>query len=360
MKKNKKVGFLGKSILSITDFRIYPHILKTESTLKSVGHFLLLLLIITTIISLSFTVKIEKAFNAFYDEYKELVPEFVLQNNSFDIEVKDEFILKNDTALIVNTDCTFEECVELEQYDSYNVYNNRIFINSDMAAYIAKTGTNGNEEEYAVTTLPFSSFDINYNKETFYDHLTSLKGTVKFRIISFLIIYLAVFAIYGVWKLLDVIVYAFMISIVSSIAGMRLAFKNYIKLASYIITLPYLLEMISILYVGEVNDSLIIFSSMLAGVYIVYAVRAVKLDAFLMIINKTGNTKKTKDGRTVISIDPENDENKSDEANKSENDNSEEKRETDKDKKDNEAENNQTESLEKKDETNSDEDNEKK
>ena len=56
-------------------------------------------------------------------------------------------------------------------------------------------------------------------------------------------------------------------------------------------TLPYIIELISIITVGGVKDYAALASNILAYVYIFYAIRAVKLDAFLLIFNQNGNVK---------------------------------------------------------------------
>ena len=58
------------------------------------------------------------------------------------------------------------------------------------------------------------------------------------------------------------------------------------KIALYSITLPYLIEMISILVIGSVKDYASVASHLLAYVYLIYAVRSIKLDAFLLIVHE--------------------------------------------------------------------------
>ena len=107
-----------------------------------------------------------------------------------------------------------------------------------------------------------------------------------------------------------------MTSLVAAISGMKLNFKNYFKIALYVVTLPYILETISVIYLGAVSDNSFIISNLVAYIYILYAVRAVKLDAFILIMNSPNKMKKSKDGKTIVSI--EKDENESDDTIKQE------------------------------------------
>ena len=63
----------------------------------------------------------------------------------------------------------------------------------------------------------------------------------------------------------------------------RYHFKDYNKVAFYIITLPTITELIALICVGELNDYATITYYLLCYVYMFYAVRALKLDNILTI-----------------------------------------------------------------------------
>lgn len=92
--------------------------------------------------------------------------------------------------------------------------------------------------------------------------------------------------------MVEIIFLTLLTSIVATIFGIRIDFKNYLKIAIYAVTLPYIIEVISVLVVGSVKDYAVITSNVLSYVYIFYAIRAVKLDAFLLFLNSNQNKKK--------------------------------------------------------------------
>ncbi|MBQ8298916.1 MAG: DUF1189 family protein [Clostridia bacterium] len=312
MKKSDNLGFFQKIILAISDFRIYPHILKTESLAKSISHFALFMLIIAIIISANYSVKVFEGFDLLLTKYDEYMPEFTLENGVLDLEMQDVIIVQNDLVAIINTDYKYEECTELEQYSGYDRYKNKVFVNSDAITVESLIGSNsaGVLDEIVQEQLTFKDFPVNYTKTTFYENIFELKDSFSIKVMIFFVVFIVMFIAYILWKFFEVFAYAVMAALVAAISGMKLSFKNYIKMAVYIVTLPYILETISIIYIGEIGATAFLVSNILAYVYIFYAVRAVKLDAFLIIINKSGKIQKGKNGGTLISIEPEKDNSK--------------------------------------------------
>ena len=82
--------------------------------------------------------------------------------------------------------------------------------------------------------------------------------------------------------------YILSIYIINIIFRLRLKWQNYIKIAIYVSTLPFLLEMIALIVVGSISESVNFISMLVSCVYIFYALRALKLDS--VIVATTGNT----------------------------------------------------------------------
>ena len=85
-KKHKKMGFFQKTILAITDFRFYPLMLKIDSMLAVVGHFIVFMLILTGIMTISFYNLTFDAMDGLLAEYDEKIPEFTLSNGILDVQ----------------------------------------------------------------------------------------------------------------------------------------------------------------------------------------------------------------------------------------------------------------------------------
>ena len=306
-KEHKKMGFFQKVILAITDFRFYPVMLKTESLGKSIGHFLLFFVIISAIMAASFFDTALTGMDAMLAKYEEKIPEFYLEDGILSVETKEVYKVLNDLVIVVNTDNQYNETKYLEEYDEYDMYDNRLFINSDAITYESELGYTeaDGSEAVQVTQLPLSEITINHNKASFHQYIEDVRAATTTKVFVFTVLFIATLMSYAFTKFFEVLLYAIMTSLVATISGIKLNFKNYFKIALYVITLPYILEMISVVYLGSVSENSFIISNLIAYIYIFYAIRAVKLDAFILIMNNPKNLKKSKDGKTVINVEKE-------------------------------------------------------
>ena len=330
-KEHKKMGFFQKVILAITDFRFYPLMLKTESLARSIGHFVLFFLILTLIMTTCFYDTAITGMDALLARYEEKIPEFYLEDGTLSVETKEVYKVLNDFVIVVNTDNKYDEIGNLDEYNEFQLYDNRLHINSDAITYESELGYTevDGTEAVQITQLPLSEIAVNYNKASLHQYIEDIRTATTTRVFVFMMLFMATVISYAFTKLFEVFLYAIMTSLVATISGMKLNFKNYVKIALYIVTLPYILETISVVYLGGVSENSFIISNLIAYIYILYAVRAVKLDAFLLIMNNPTNLKKSKDGKTVISIEKEqkidseisNNENESEDENEEKNEN---------------------------------------
>ena len=329
-KKHKKMGFFQKTILAITDFRFYPLMLKIDSTAAVIGHFIVFMLILTGIMAISFYNLAFDGINSLLAEYDEKIPEFTLIDGALDVKNQEVYKIMNDFVIVLDTDYTYNEISNLEEYKEYDIYDNRIYINSDAITYESDIEIAGKEEAQAPQQLLLNQVSSDFNKETLKQYILEVKESNSSKIIVFVSLFIATFLVYAFSKVFEVFLYAIMTSLVATISGIKLHFKNYVKIALYVITLPYILETISMVYLGTITEAAFIVSNLLAYVYILYAIRAVKLDAFILIMNNPNKIKKSKDGKTVIGVedlDKDSDENRTDIKNSDEENQTESKEE---------------------------------
>lgn len=317
-KKHKKMGFFQKTILAITDFRFYPLMLKIDSMLAVVGHFIVFMLILTGIMTISFYNLTFDAMDGLLAEYDEKIPEFTLSNGILDVQKQEVYKVMNDFVIILDTNYNYDEISNLKEYKEYDIYDNRLYINSDAITYESDFEMSGKEEEQEPQKLLLSEVSGDFTKETLKQYILDVRESNYSKVIIFVSLFMSIFLVYAFSKIFEIMLYSIMTSLVATIFGIKLHFKNYIKISLYVITLPYILETISMVYLGMISEAAFIVSNLLAYVYILYAIRAVKLDAFILIMNNPNKVKKSKDGRTVIGIedlDKKSDENKTDEQN---------------------------------------------
>lgn len=287
----KKIGFFKKIILAVTDFRFYPHVLKNESTSQSFWHFVAFLLLLTLIISIKVTGLVYDKFGVFLEQYDELVPEFVIDMGILDVDYVGTKEIRNDMIAIIDTSYKFRDCLEASQYEDVSKYDNVLMINSDAISLIDAYGT--------IYQADLSYIGGRFTKDSFGIYIDMLSNEVRVKVFVVYMIFVAMFMMYAIYKFVEVIFFGILALFISALAGIRINYKAQMKIVLYAMTLPYIVEVISILYVGAIKEYTILVSGILAYVYIFYAIRAIKLDMLLMIMS---NDKK---GAFKLKVDPD-------------------------------------------------------
>lgn len=231
--KKEKLGFFKKLYLVITDFRTYPFLIKSEKFFKSVLYLVTLTFILSAIFSLNLFSKFNKNLTSVTENYEELVPEFELVNGKLDVDAIYNEKLNTESFLVINTDYTYEEYINTKEYSSLVIYDNVTLVNSDKITV---------NTPYSILKINFDEFKFDMNKDGFYTLLTQdLLSYIPY----FIILFLSVFCGYFVAAFFKVISLSFIIAIISIFTGVRLNFKNYIKISIYAYSLPLIIEMLA-------------------------------------------------------------------------------------------------------------------
>lgn len=275
--EKKKMGFFKKIALAITDFRFYPLILKSESSTRSFGHFFMFLMLLTLIISVKMADTMFVKFNYFLEQYEDLVPEFSLSEGVLDVEFDGTKEIRNDMIAVIDTDYTYAECVDASEYEGVSKYDNILMINSDAITLIDSYGM--------AYQADLSMINDAFDKTSFLAYIERTSDTFGAKMFALSVIFIAVFFVYAIYKFIEVLFFGILAMFISVLAGIRINFKAQMKIVYYAVTLPYIVETIAIVYTGSLKEYAVLASGILAYVYIFYAIRAIKLDMLLMIMN---------------------------------------------------------------------------
>lgn len=281
--KKEKLGFFKKLYLVITDFRTYPFLVKHEKFFKSI----LYLIILTFIISIVFTTNLILKFNNMLDEvienYNDKVPEFELSDGTLKVSEKFSEKINSETYIVINTDYTYDEYIKTKEYGNLVIYDTIAIINSDKIIL---------ETPASILNLPFEEVNYEVNKNEFFNILKQSRWNLG--LLPYVItIYLSVFVGYFSAVFIKILLLAWLISIICFFTGVRLNFKNYIKVAIYAYTLPLIIELISYCLIGTIKNYAYYTNLLLTYVYIIYAIRAIRLDAFILMFSKRNIKKYT-------------------------------------------------------------------
>ena len=289
MDKKEKLNFFEKVFLAITDFRVYPFLLRNEKIGNAILYVITLVLVMSAILTVNLVSKINVVFEELIDNYDVTVPDFELKDSKLDVREVISKALNSKSYLLINTNYSYEQLKNTEDYENLFIYDSSIIITSDKIVM--------ESDGEGVIELDFSDVAFNMNKSEMFNELLKYQSNQVSKIKTDLYIYLTVAITYLFVVIVRVIFIALIASIISLFFGIKASFSNYIKIAIYAYTLPFIIEIISVCVVGTIKDYAYYTSLALTYVYVLYALRAVKLDAFLTLL---GGDKKENGIKNVI------------------------------------------------------------
>ena len=260
--ENKKIGFFRRIFLAITDFRLYPQILK-ERTFKAIGYFLKLILLSSFFISLYLLTNTLDFISNDMNDYAKKIPDFYIENGEmyFDEEAK----------------------VELNAYLNLymkNEYSNDLKINfvpsDNLGIIVTKDKVLFGNSSESSTLIEYSELQ-DISKQDILDTIDGVSNSLSSKVFIFAIIFVSVvfyMLINRIWLLL---MYILIVLICNILFVIKVKFRGFLKIAIYISTLPILLETFAICVGGKYNQTAEFITFLIAGVYAFYALRYIRI-----------------------------------------------------------------------------------
>lgn len=282
MRKKTKFGrvtFIKRVYWAISDFRIYPFILK-EKLKVAVGYFLKLIFAISMIMALVFVNRLFEWIPVAVDFYRQEIPYFSIENGTLLAEENTSKEFNEDVLIVIDDEIEYANIENIEfNEDAEHLYY--VIMISDAMAIGIRT----DDGVFEIGSLLYEE-GMNITKSemlgVFYDFQTSNVS----RIAVWLATTLSLFIAYLLVRIWTLVTHMLSIAIINIVFGITLKLKDYLKLAIYTSTLPLILEMIAVMAVGRLSETVNIITVLVSCVYIFYALRALKLDSF--IIRKEG------------------------------------------------------------------------
>lgn len=281
--KKEKLSFFKKLYLVITDFRTYPFLVKYEKTYKSILYLFTLVFLISIVFSTNLIFKFNNSIQTVINNYDDVVPEFKIENGLLDIQSKISEKIDKESYIVINTDYNYDDYIKTEEYGKLVIYDNIIIVNKDIMMI---------ESLDSSLKIQYNNLVGDIDKNILYEELTREYSVVEY-MIAYGAIYVSIFIGYFIAVLFKILFLSLVISLICLVGGIRLNYHNYIKIAIYSYTLPLIIEIIATCLVGAGKSYTYYASLFLSYVYIIYAVRAVKLDAFIIMFSKNNNLNNT-------------------------------------------------------------------
>lgn len=266
-----KLDFFARIYLAITDFRLYPFVVQREKFINALAYFLCFILLFSAILSAGVTSRAMNWLNNFTCIYNEKVDDFEVKNGELIVAQNMDFEYEK-VRIYANGDLNFGELNENVFKDSENI----------VTVLALKDSISVGNENVGFVITKYKDVNLDINKAETYESLRFALDSWIFKLSLAIIIFCGVFVAYLITKFLNVVGITLMLLFLGYVFGTKYKFKDYMKAAFYVITLPVIIELIALIITGTVSDYAYITYYLLVYVYMYYAIRALKLDNIIM------------------------------------------------------------------------------
>ena len=266
-----KLDFFARIYLAMTDFRLYPFVVQREKFINALAYFVCFILLFSAILSAGVTSRAMNWLNNFTCIYNEKVGDFEVKDGELIVDQNMDFEYEK-VRIYANGDLNFGELNENVFKDSENI----------VTVLALKDSISVGNENVGFVITKYKDVNLDINKAETYESLRFALDSWIFKLSLAIIIFCGVFVAYLITKFLNVIGITLMLLFLGYVFGTKYKFKDYMKAAFYVITLPVITELIALIITGTVSDYAYITYYLLVYVYMYYAIRALKLDNIIM------------------------------------------------------------------------------
>ncbi len=277
--ERSRIGFFRKVFYAITDFRLYPFIIK-ERTISAIGYFIKLVLISCAVLSVYFMILTSEFISEDLNSFMKKIPNFSVANGEVTFEEEKTIEANDFVTLVLKND--YANNVNFSDYDDEKVY---ILVTKD---YLRVGNVNNTEMAPAVSFEDVSLYD----KAQMIDNINEFNNSFEAKAMLYLMVVTFTFFYFLVRRTWLLLMYIFVLLIFDGLFYLKLRFRDYFKISIYISTLPLILEMLAIAIGGKYSSTADFISFLIAGIYAFYALRAIRLNTLVM--KGAGNTPEEK------------------------------------------------------------------
>lgn len=266
-----KLDFFARIYLAITDFRLYPFVVQREKFINAFAYFVCFILLFSAILSAGVTSRAMNWLNNFTCVYNAKVEDFDVKDGELTLAKNMDFEYDG-VRIYANDDLNFGELQENTFKDGESI----------VTVLALKDSISVGNENVGFVVTKYGDLNLDINKNEAYETLRYALDSWIFKLSLAIIIFCGVFVAYLITKFLNVIGITLMLLFLGYVFGTKYKFKDYMKVAFYVITLPVITELIALIITGTVSDYAYITYYLLVYVYMYYAIRALKLDNIIM------------------------------------------------------------------------------
>ncbi len=269
MNKEKEIPFFKKMIMSIKNFEKYPEFASKKWSIVA-QYLIKLLVLFTIIVSFCSVYNLSKQVKEAVLYIDGSLPDFTYENNILKMEKDEPIIIENEgkviNVIIINTKEQIDE-EELAKYKEkvQNSQNGVIFLENKVII---------NNKEILYSELAKDSNIQSFNKQELLNFFSSSNLAMMY-IGIYIITFIYLLIMYMASTCLDIILLGAFGYIAAKFMRLRLRFEAMCKIAVHSLTLPILLNALTILLYTFTGFKITYFDAMYMGIACIYIVAAI-------------------------------------------------------------------------------------
>lgn len=281
-KEELKIGFLRKLKISVIDFEQY-HLIAADGWKKALVYLLKIILVFSIIVTILVSFKLIMTINAICLYAKNDLPDFRINNNQFSIDSNQPVVIENKD--LIKTKIVFDNEDSADKYlkNSDNEQENLVVISKNNI-YLDLLATG--KLNYSIKEL-CERFGIDgFSKSELVNALEN--NYIKYALSAY--IFIALFIMYFISTLIDILALAIVGFLLSRIIGMPLKFSAIFGVATSSMTLPIVLNLIYIganVYTGFTMDYFQVMYTIISYIYMIASLLLMRSNLMKIKTKKT-------------------------------------------------------------------------
>lgn len=275
---NKKMNFFKSFWYAITNFEKYKEFAYLKS-LDVIKYIAILLILFSLLITVALSIPVIKTVNDGIDYFEKEFPNLNYSEGKLVVDSQEPIYLQNenlDAIVLVDTNANLDE--ENKYLEEQKGHSTSILVFSDKL--VVKTAALN-----SYTTYEYTQIESNFGFESFnkQDVLEQFTGNQIYRVYGsiYLFLFAYMFLTYIVVIFIDIVILSILAFLISKLYKVNLRYSNCIKLSSYALTLPLILQLIY-MYVNTFTGFTIQYFSLMydiiSYIYVITAILIMRND----------------------------------------------------------------------------------
>jgi len=274
----EKTNFFKSFWYAITNFEKYKEFAYFKSS-TVVKYIAILLILFSLIITVALIIPTVKTINGGVEYFKEEFPDLNYSEGKLVVNSEEPIYLQDenlDAVILVDTTTTLEE--EEKYLDEQKDNKTAILVFSDKL--VVKTAA-----LTSYTTYQYSNIQNNFGFDSFnkQDLLEQFTGTQAYKLYAslYLFLFAYMFLTYTVMIFIDIVILSILALLIARLYKTDLRYSNCIKIATYALTLPLLLQLVYIYvntFTGFTIQYFAIMYDIISYIYVITAILIIKND----------------------------------------------------------------------------------